>query len=35
MSSVVVINDLLYQSATIVFLDVGWVSEGLVTVSYG
>ena len=35
MSSVVLISDLPYQSATIVFLDVGWVSEGLVKVSYG
>ena len=33
MSSVVLISDLLYQSAGIVFLDGGWVSEGLVMVS--
>ena len=33
MSSVVLISDLLYQSAAIVFLDGGWVSEGLVMVS--
>ena len=33
MSSVVLISDLLYQSAGIVFLDGGWVSEELVMVS--
>ena len=33
MSSVVLISDLLYQSAAIVFLDGGRVSEGLVKVS--
>ena len=33
MSSVVLISDLLYQSAAIVFLDGGRVSEGLVMVS--
>ena len=33
MSSVVLISDLLYQSAAIVFLDGGWVSEGLVKVN--
>ena len=33
MSSVVLISDLLYQSAGIVFLDGGRVSEGLVMVS--
>ena len=33
MSSVVLISDLFYQSAGIVFLDGGWVSEGLVMVS--
>ena len=33
MSSVVLISDLLYQSAAIVFLDGGRVSEGLVIVS--
>ena len=33
MSSVVLINDLLYQSAGIVFLDGGRVSEELVMVS--
>ena len=32
MSSVVLISDLLYQSAAIVFLDGGRVSEGLVMV---
>ena len=32
MSSVVLISDLLYQSAAIVFLDGGRVSEGLVIV---
>ena len=35
MSSVVLISDLLYQSAAVVFLDGGQVSEGLVKVSYG
>ena len=35
MSSVVLISGLLYQSAAIVFLDGGWVSEGLVKVNYG
>ena len=33
MSSVVLVSDLLYQSAGIVFLDGGRVSEGLVMVS--
>ena len=33
MSSVVLISDLLYQSAAIVFLDGGRVSEGLVKVN--
>ena len=33
MSSVVLISDLLYQSAGTVFLDGGWVSEGLVWLS--
>ena len=33
MSLIVLISDLLYQSAVIVFLDGGWVSEGLVMVS--
>ena len=33
MSSVVLISDLLYQSAAIVFLDGGWVSERFVMVS--
>ena len=33
MSSVVLISDLLYQSAGIVFLDGGRVSEGLVNVN--
>ena len=33
MSSVVLISDLFYQSAGIVFLDGGWVSEGLVWLS--
>ena len=33
MSSVVLLGDLLYQSAAIVFLDGGRVSEGLVMVS--
>ena len=33
MPLVVLISDLLYQSAAIVFLDGGWVSEGLVIVS--
>ena len=33
MSSVVLISDLLYQSASIVFLDGGRVSEGLIMVS--
>ena len=28
-------SDLLYQSAAIVFLDGGWVNEGLINVSYG
>ena len=35
MSSVVLISDLLYQSAAIVFLDGSRVSEGLAKVSYG
>ena len=35
MSLVVLIRDLLYQSAAIVFLDGSRVSEGLVKVSYG
>ena len=34
MSSVVLTSDLLYQSAAIVFLDGGRVSEGLVKGSY-
>ena len=33
MSSVVLISDLLYPSAGIVFLDGGWVSEELVMLS--
>ena len=35
MSLVVLISDLLYQPAAIVFLDGGQVSEGLVKLSYG
>ena len=35
LSSVVLISDLLYQSAAFVFLDGSRVSEGLVRVSYG
>ena len=35
MSSVVLISDLVCQSAAIVFLDGGRVSEGLIKVSYG
>ena len=33
MTLVVLISDLLYQSAAIVFLNGGWVGEGLVKVS--
>ena len=35
MSLVVLISDLLYQPAAIVFLDGGQISEWLVKVSYG